>query len=253
VDCICRPHRTLTHARCALAAIALLCLAPAVRSQAAIGWGAGPATTIDTTAPILALDPVPANLILRGGQQLAFHWTTGDSHPGTAPNDFTAEVQDAGAPLESLSYLATPTNAEWIWTAPEMQSGYLGLLVTCRDAFGNTTTAHSGDFSIVLSSSGAPGAGLPGTPILEGNRPNPCNPGTMIRFSLPRAQTARLDLFAADGTRVRALADGDFTAGAHDVFWDGRDDRGRDVASGTYLLRLAADGMQQVHKLALVR
>lgn len=250
-----RRRHALPRARFALGtvAVALLCAALPGTSGAAVGWGAGPATIIDTTAPVLTLDPVPANLILRGGQQLTFHWTTGDSHPGGATNDFTAEVQDAGAPLASLSYLPTPTDATWTWTAPEMQSGYLSLLVTCRDAFGNTTTARSGDFSVVLSNSGAPVAGLPGAPVLEGNRPNPCNPGTMVRFSLPRAQSARLDLFAADGTRVRALAEGDFTAGAHDVFWDGRDDRGRDVASGTYLLRLTADGAQQVRKLALVR
>lgn len=234
-------------------AVALLCATLPGTSGAAVGWGAGPATTIDTSAPVLTLDPVPANLILGGGQQIAFHWTTADSHPGAAESDFTAEVQDAGAPVASLSYLPTPADASWTWTAPEMQSGYLSLLVTCRDAFGNTTTARTGDFSVVLSSSGAPVAGLPGAPVLEGNRPNPCNPGTMVRFSLPRAQTARLDLFAADGTRVRALAEGDFAAGAHDVFWDGRDDRGRDVASGTYLLRLSADGAQQVRKLALVR
>ena len=223
------------------------------QAHAAVGLGASPAVTIDTVAPIVALDPLPANLLVRGGQQVPFHWTTADGHPGTAAADFTAVVEDHGAPVTSRTYLGTWQDTSWDWPAPEMQSGYLSLLVTCRDAFGNTTTARSSEFSVVLSSSGTPTAGLPGAPILDGSSPNPCNPGTTVRFRLPRAQSARLDLFAADGTRIRTLADSEFTAGTHEVFWDGRDDRGRDAASGTYFLRLTADGTQQSRKLALVR
>lgn len=247
------PNGRVAAALAALAATMLPGLLVPGVAAAAVGFGAGPAVIIDTTAPVLAIDPVPANLIVRGGGQVVFHWSAGDAHPGTASADFTAEVQDAGVTIESRSYLPTPTDATWAWTAPEMQSGYLTLLVTCRDAFGNTTTARSGDFSVVLSSSGAPTPGLPARPVLAGSAPNPCNPGAAVRFSLPRPLAARLELYAPDGTRVRALADGDFGAGEHEVFWDGRDDQGRDVASGTYLLRLRADGGQQVRKLSLVR
>jgi hypothetical protein len=39
----------------------------------------------------------------------------------------------------------------------------------------------------------------------------------------------------------------------HEAAWDGRDDRGRAVASGVYLARLEAGGLVQQHKLTLVR
>ena len=42
-------------------------------------------------------------------------------------------------------------------------------------------------------------------------------------------------------------------AGGHALRWDGRDDRGREVASGVYLYRLQADGREEVHKLLLLR
>ena len=43
-------------------------------------------------------------------------------------------------------------------------------------------------------------------------------------------------------------------AGRHEVRWDGRDDRGRDCATGVYLARLVVDGRQaSTHKLTLVR
>jgi hypothetical protein len=35
--------------------------------------------------------------------------------------------------------------------------------------------------------------------------------------------------------------------------WDGRDDGGREVASGTYLARLTVDGAAQMGKMSLVR
>lgn len=68
---------------------------------------------------------------------------------------------------------------------------------------------------------------------------------TTIRFSLPTAASGRLDVFGVDGRRVATLAEGAFAAGAHELRWDGRDQLGERVASGTYLARLAAGGMHQ--------
>lgn len=91
------------------------------------------------------------------------------------------------------------------------------------------------------------------TARLLGAAPNPFNPNTTVRFSLPRAATARLDLFDAAGRLVAVLADGAFAAGDHGVAWDGRDGRGRDAASGTYYARLTVEGRASTTALALVR
>ena len=42
-------------------------------------------------------------------------------------------------------------------------------------------------------------------------------------------------------------------AGEQRVTWDGRDDRGRDLASGAYFYRLEAEGVTQAKKLILLR
>ena len=232
---------------------AVLWLLVAGLARGAVGIGTSPPATIDTVPPVVALDPLPDNLLLLAGQSVSFHWTTADDHPGATAADFTAEVRDAETPIAAIDYLATFAETTWSFQAPELSSGYLRVVVTCRDAMGNTTVARSTDFSVILSTSAVPGAGLPARPVLEGNQPNPCNPGTTVRFSLPAAQPAALELYAADGSRVRRLAEGDFAAGRHEVFWDGRDDHGRAVASGTYLLRLTSAGTQQTRKLALIR
>jgi flagellar hook assembly protein FlgD len=52
---------------------------------------------------------------------------------------------------------------------------------------------------------------------------------------------------------VRALVNANFGAGARSVFWDGRDDAGRIVASGVYLYRLEMNGQLLSKRLVMVR
>jgi len=88
---------------------------------------------------------------------------------------------------------------------------------------------------------------------LLGAVPNPFNPQTMVRFSLPAEQHVRLDIYDVQGRLVRTLVDGVRPAGMGEARWDGRDRTGRGVASGTYFARLQAGGIQQVGSLTLVR
>jgi subtilisin-like proprotein convertase family protein len=88
---------------------------------------------------------------------------------------------------------------------------------------------------------------------LRGNAPNPFNPQTAVAFDLARGGPVRVEVFDVRGRLVRRLIDGPLPAGAQSVAWDGRDDAGRDLASGTYLARLAADGVVQMGKMLLVR
>jgi subtilisin family serine protease len=91
--------------------------------------------------------------------------------------------------------------------------------------------------------------------------PNPFNPTTTIRWGLEVAARVQLVIHDARGRTVRRLVSGHLPARVHDVVWDGRDDRGRPVASGVYVVQLRADGGRPGHersftmqrKLALVR
>ncbi len=94
---------------------------------------------------------------------------------------------------------------------------------------------------------------LPRTVSLSGNYPNPFNPMTMIRFALPATQDVELSVFDVRGHKVRTLIHGVMDAGFHEVSWQGRDDTGRQVASGTYFYRLVTEGDQQVKKMLLVK
>ncbi|MCO6478553.1 MAG: T9SS type A sorting domain-containing protein, partial [Phaeodactylibacter sp.] len=83
--------------------------------------------------------------------------------------------------------------------------------------------------------------------------PNPFREEVAIRFYLPQAGPAALEVFNLNGQRVRRLESASFDAGRHDQVWDGNADSGQGVAPGVYLLRLQTQGQAMVKKLTLVR
>ncbi|MBK8164868.1 MAG: hypothetical protein IPK64_02770 [bacterium] len=105
----------------------------------------------------------------------------------------------------------------------------------------------------VTTTSAVDGTSTPARVVLYGAVPNPFNPRTTIRFAVPVEQHARLDVHSVDGRLVRRLLDGRVAAGPHDVTWDGRDDAGREVASGVYVHRLTSGGQVQTGKMILAR
>jgi hypothetical protein len=88
---------------------------------------------------------------------------------------------------------------------------------------------------------------------LTGNHPNPFNPSTTISFTLPSSGAARLSIYDVTGRKVRDLASPVLSAGTHEMVWDGRDDSGAAVSSGTYLARLKMGGFTASHRMTLVK
>lgn len=88
---------------------------------------------------------------------------------------------------------------------------------------------------------------------LDGNAPNPFNPMTTVSFSLATAGRATVDVLDLQGRVVRTLFAGDLPAGVRALVWDGRDDAGREVASGAYLARLQSGSQTATHKMILAR
>ena len=83
--------------------------------------------------------------------------------------------------------------------------------------------------------------------------PNPFNPRLSVAFSLQREEAVTVAVYSLDGRLVKRLANGSFAAGEHAFAWDGRDDRGRGQASGTYLVQMQAGATRVSEKVALVR
>jgi len=95
--------------------------------------------------------------------------------------------------------------------------------------------------------------GLIDEPTLSQNAPNPFNGETLIRFRTTMAGPAVLSIYDLTGQRIRYLWHGDGPPGQHTLSWDGRDEAGRDVASGAYIYRLQSAGGNVQRKLLLLR
>ncbi len=89
---------------------------------------------------------------------------------------------------------------------------------------------------------------------LHANVPNPFNPTTVIRFDVPDAGAdVEIVVFDVSGGLVRTLLKEHRYAGAHSVEWDGRDDTGREMASGVYFYRMRAGNFEATRKMVLLK
>src|SRR5205814_1378569 len=87
-------------------------------------------------------------------------------------------------------------------------------------------------------------------------QPNCTVRGTMIRFSLPAdvSGDGSIRIYNTAGQIVRTLSLGTLTGG--NFFyepWDGRNDSGRDVASGVYIGQVKVGSRSKFFKMALIK
>lgn len=88
------------------------------------------------------------------------------------------------------------------------------------------------------------------------NYPNPFNPSTVIRFTIPSALAHRsvtLVIYDVLGREVRSLYQGELPAGTYLAQWDGRNQAGAELSSGTYIYTITAGDEKVSGKLMLVK
>lgn len=85
------------------------------------------------------------------------------------------------------------------------------------------------------------------------NYPNPFNPVTTIPFQIERETHVQLHIFDVRGRLVRSLLNAKLQPGDHLARWDGRDDDGRSLPSGTYFCELKSGPSQAIIKLLLIK
>lgn len=88
---------------------------------------------------------------------------------------------------------------------------------------------------------------------LVDNYPNPFNPRTKIRFAVGAEERVKVSIYDLAGRQVAELVDEVFSAGQQEVNWDGKDQQGKAVASGTFFARLECKSGVESKKIVLVR
>lgn len=73
------------------------------------------------------------------------------------------------------------------------------------------------------------------------NYPNPFNPETIIKFAVPEYSFVTIKIYDMLGKEVKTLVSDNRQAGYFDVKWNGKDNKGIKVSSGTYIYRITAN------------
>lgn len=84
--------------------------------------------------------------------------------------------------------------------------------------------------------------------VLQQNFPNPFNPSTSLRFSIPEAAYVELSIYNLQGKLVDALISDFLPAGNLQLVW-----RAEDQASGVYLVKLASNSKTQIKRMTLLK
>ncbi|MBI5711134.1 MAG: hypothetical protein HZC42_12665 [Candidatus Eisenbacteria bacterium] len=200
--------------------------------------------TGDRSVTAAFVDVAPPTVLLtapNGGEQ----WLEGSAYPITwgVSDNGTVDSVNVDCSLHGASgpWIAVarglPNSGSYSWTVPAPASDSALVRVTAFDHAGNSA-ADPGDslFRIV-----DPNAGVEDGPTalsLARPAPNPSLGGVVLRFTLPAAGRARLEVLDLAGRRVWQ-AGGNLEAGPHAWRWDGTTTGGDRARAGLYFVRLA--------------
>jgi len=84
------------------------------------------------------------------------------------------------------------------------------------------------------------------------NFPNPFNPGTTVKYTVPAAGRVSVTVYDARGARVVTLVDREHARGAYSVEWNGQA-KGSPVSSGIYFARIEHAGSTRSKKMLLLK
>lgn len=173
-------------------------------------------------------------------------------------NDLYAQrLSSAGAPLWAANGVAVsvaPRDQDSPALLPDGGGGVFAAWTDHRSDVGDV-------YAEWLNASGVPGGSALAAPgpetasafALAPPAPTPTRSGARMRVTLPRATAVRVSVCDAQGRRVRAWDAGVLAAGTHQLAWDGRDDAGRPVAPGVWLVNVEAGGRTRNGRIVVLR
>jgi hypothetical protein len=142
----------------------------------------------------------------------------------------------AGATSRPLSSLTT--NTIYYWRVAVFTAGGVSYFQDPPYSFTTQGTSGVGDNNHTS----------PEGFMLYQNYPDPFNPSTIIRYSLPVQAHVRLAVYTVLGVEVETLVDGVQPPGMKSIEF-----RANNLPSGTYVYRLSTGGFTDVRRMLLIR
>jgi len=199
----------------------------------------------------------------------AVYTVTGTLHTGenpAVPVVGTDNVTLTRAGQTTPTYFASSVATTGVFTFPAVAPG----TYTLKAAGNHVNASHPYDYEhdtpIVVTNANIPTiaivitdlsdgdiSAIPTVTTLKANYPNPFNPSTTIAFDVASAGRVSIEIYNIKGQRVKSLVNDSFSAGRHNVVWNGDDAAGHAVGSGVYFYRMTAPGYSSVRKMLLMK
>jgi hypothetical protein len=94
---------------------------------------------------------------------------------------------------------------------------------------------------------------VPVTYSLFQNYPNPFNPNTTIKIGLPKESNINVSIYNIFGQNIKTLINKKESPGFKALTWDGKNDKGIPVSSGTYIYTITTGDFVQVKRMHLIK
>ena len=94
---------------------------------------------------------------------------------------------------------------------------------------------------------------LPDHYSLFQNYPNPFNPTTAIQFQVPKISNVTIKIYNMLGQEIKTLFSGQVQQGTYSVEWNGLNNEGTRMSSGTYVYRITTKEFVQSRKMILMK
>jgi hypothetical protein len=192
-----------------------------------------------TCSAVSVGDSAWVNVNILSGSGATFSLTVGDNN-GSGSNGQRADLTDPAPGSYRLVVHADKSYPQGTWYSFRILAwpGPMQARVSYADA------------SFLAEETGRPPVVRP---TMEVN-PNPATGRTRVSFSMPQTCKGRLAVYDAAGNLVRSVERRLYSAGPHSAVWNGRDENGRSVSAGTYLVRLTTDdGREQTTSVVVTR
>lgn len=94
---------------------------------------------------------------------------------------------------------------------------------------------------------------MPESTQMQRAYPNPFNPRTYVDYQLAQATEVMITVFDMRGRKVRTLHSGHQDAGHYHIYWNGTNDKGFKMPSGTYVIRMQTENSTQSQQVMFLK
>ncbi len=165
-------------------------------------------------------------------------------------NELDLSVAEVISPM--IAATNTSNQASYIYTDREIPSEgtyYYWLQITDIDG----ATAFYGPSMVEISFDNTNNQVVPLVTSFKNPYPNPFNPILYIAFDIAEPSSVQIDAYNIKGQIVANIFSGQKQPGIYNLNWNGTDNSGRRLATGTYYLRMCAGSYEKTRKVVLIK